>query len=172
MTASSEFDMGIATRKGIFIPFPQAVPNTYMIDPEACTWDQSGGKKCGACVKKCSKGAVHLDAKDEVVELKVGNIIVATGYDTLDPKRIDRYGYGTYPNVLTSLEFERLTNASGPTGGKIVMKVSGRTKRPRPRSGSLSPTGRSRRRWPSFIASARATRTTTLIARASAACTR
>jgi len=66
---------------------------------------------------------VHLDAKDETVELEVGNIIVATGYDTLDPRRIERYGYGTYPNVLTSLEFERLTNASGPTGGKIVLKT-------------------------------------------------
>ena len=97
MTASSEFDMGIANRKGIFIPFPQAVPNTYMINPESCNWHQSGGKKCGICAKKCSKGAVHLDAKDEVLELKVGNIIVATGYDTLDPKRIDRYGYGNYP---------------------------------------------------------------------------
>jgi heterodisulfide reductase subunit A len=123
VTTSSEFDMGIATRKGIFIPFPQAVPNTYMIDEAHCTWVLSDGKKCGACAKKCSKGAVHLDAKDEVVELEVGNIIVATGYDTLDPHRIERYGYGTYPNVLTSLEFERLTNASGPTGGKIVLKT-------------------------------------------------
>jgi len=123
VTTSSEFDMGIATHKGIFIPFPQAVPNTYMIDEAHCTWVLSDGKKCGACAKKCSKGAVHLDAKDETVELEVGNIIVATGYDTLDPRRIERYGYGTYPNVLTSLEFERLTNASGPTGGKIVLKT-------------------------------------------------
>ena len=123
VTTASEFDMGIATRKGIFIPFPQAVPNTYMIDPAYCTWVLSDGKKCGACAKKCSKGAVHLDAMDETVELEVGNIIVATGYDALDARRVERYGYGTYPNVLNSLEFERLTNASGPTGGKIVMKT-------------------------------------------------
>jgi heterodisulfide reductase subunit A len=123
MTATSEFDMGIATRKGIFIPFPQAVPNTYMINRDSCNYLQSDGKKCGICAKKCSKGAIHFDAKDEMIELKVGNIVVATGYDPLDPKRIDRYGYGTYPNILTSLEFERLTNASGPTGGKISMKV-------------------------------------------------
>jgi heterodisulfide reductase subunit A len=123
VTTASEFDMGIATRKGIFIPFPQAVPNTYMIDPTYCTWVLSDGKKCGACAKKCSKGAVHLDAKDETVEIAVGNIIVATGYDALDARRVERYGYGTYPNVLNSLEFERLTNASGPTGGKIVMKT-------------------------------------------------
>jgi heterodisulfide reductase subunit A len=124
VTVTSEFDMGIGTRKNIFIPFPQAVPNTYQIDPTNCTWVLSEGKKCGACVKKCSKGAVHLDAKDEVVEIEVGNIIVATGYDMLDAHRVERYGYGKYPNVLTSLEFERLTNASGPTGGKIVMKTS------------------------------------------------
>jgi heterodisulfide reductase subunit A len=129
VTTASEFDMGIATRKGIFIPFPQAVPNTYMIDPTHCTWVLSDGKKCGACAKKCSKGAVHLDAKDEVVELAVGNIIVATGYDMLDAGRIERYGYGKYPNVLTSLEFERLTNASGPTGGKIVLKTKRQNKK-------------------------------------------
>ena len=141
MTASSEFDMGIATRKGIFIPFPQAVPNTYMINPEFCNWHLSGGKKCGVCAKKCSKGAVHLDAKDEILELKVGNIIVATGYDTLDPKRIDRYGYGTYPNILTSLEFERLTNASGPTGGKIAMKVQKENKKTKAQEWVFEPDG-------------------------------
>jgi heterodisulfide reductase subunit A len=122
-TVSSEFDMGIATRKCVFMPFPQAVPNTYMIDAAHCQWVQSEGKKCGACAKKCAKNAIHLDAQDEMVELEVGNIIVATGYETFDAGRIERYGYGRYPNVLSSLEFERLTNASGPTGGKIVMKT-------------------------------------------------
>jgi heterodisulfide reductase subunit A2 len=125
----SEFDVGIATRKAIYIPFPQAVPNAYLVDPVACTWILTDGKKCGACVKKCSKEAIHLDAKDQVVELLVGNIIVATGYETFDARRIERYGYGTHPNVLTALEFERLTNASGPTGGKIVMKVRRHNKR-------------------------------------------
>ncbi len=142
----SEWDQGIATRKAIYIPFPQAVPNAYVVDPVACTWVQTDGKKCGACAKKCSKEAVHLDAKDEVVELTVGNIVVTTGYKPLDPKPIGRYGYTAYPNVLTALEFERLTNASGPTGGKIVLrtqKLNKRTKAqewvfeadgPRPRS--------------------------------------
>jgi heterodisulfide reductase subunit A len=125
----SEFDQGTGKRKAIYIAFPQAVPNAYVVDEAACSWVQSGGKKCGACVKKCSKGAVHLDAKDETVELAVGNIVVATGYDTFDARRIGRYGYGTYPNVLTSLEFERLTNASGPTGGKIVMRTKKLDKR-------------------------------------------
>jgi heterodisulfide reductase subunit A len=141
VTTSSEFDVGIASRKGIFIPFPQAVPNTYMIDPAFCTWVLSGGKKCGACAKKCSKGAVHLDAKDESVELEVGNIIVATGYDVLDAHRVERYGYGTYPNVLNSLEFERLTNASGPTGGKIVMKTKKLNKKTKAEEWVFEPDG-------------------------------
>jgi heterodisulfide reductase subunit A len=123
VSVPNEFDVGIATRKAIYIPFPQAVPNAYVIDPAACTWVQSGGKKCGACAKKCSKEAVHLDAQDEVVELEVGNIVVATGYDPFDARRLPRYGYGRLPNVLTALEFERLSNASGPTGGRIVQKT-------------------------------------------------
>ena len=141
VTKASEFDVGIASRKGIFIPFPQAVPNAYMIDEADCTWVLSGGKKCGACAKKCSKGAVHLDAQDEVVELEVGNIIVATGYDALDARRIERYGYGTYPNVLNSLEFERLTNASGPTGGKIVMKTKRLNKKTKSEEWVFEPDG-------------------------------
>ena len=103
------------------MPFPQAVPNAYLIDEASCTYVESG--KCGACAKKCPKECIDLDATDEIVELEVGNIILATGYDVYDATKIERYGYGTYPNVLTALEFERLTNASGPTGGKIVMKT-------------------------------------------------
>ena len=129
VVVASEFDVGIATRKAIYIPFPQAVPNAYLVDAATCTWVLSDGKKCGACVKKCSKEAIHLDAHDELVELEVGNIVVATGYETFDARRIERYGYGTYPNVLTALEFERLTNASGPTGGRIVTKVRKYNKR-------------------------------------------
>jgi heterodisulfide reductase subunit A len=123
VSVASDFDVGIAKRKAIYIPFPQAVPNSYVVDPAACTWVRSGGKKCGACVRKCAKDAVHLDAVDEVVELEVGNVIVATGYKAFDPTGIPRYGYGRHPNVLAALEFERLSNASGPTGGKIVLKT-------------------------------------------------
>jgi heterodisulfide reductase subunit A len=121
-TVGSEFDVGIAKRKAIYLSFPQAVPNSYVVDPSACLWIQSGGKKCGACVKKCPKDAIHLDAQDEVVELEVGNIIVATGYEPMDAHLIERYGYGKFPNVITALEFERLSNASGPTGGNILLK--------------------------------------------------
>ncbi len=129
VSVPSEFDAGITTRKAIYRSFPQAVPAAFLVDAEACTWLQSGGKRCGACLKKCSKNAIHLDAVDETVEIEVGNIIVATGYGVLDARRIARYGYGRYPNVLTALEFERLTNASGPTGGRIVQKTRRTNKR-------------------------------------------
>ena len=119
----SEFDDGITTRKAIYMPFPQAVPNSYLIDASACTYLLSDGKKCGACLRKCAKELIHFDDKDEIVEIDVGSIVVATGYDVLDARRIERYGYGVHPNVLTALEFERLTNASGPTGGAIVLKT-------------------------------------------------
>jgi len=119
----SEFDCGISTRKAIYMPFPQAVPNVYLIDESSCAWVESGGKRCGACAKKCPKDCIDLDQKDETIEVDVGAIILATGYDVFDAGKIERYGYGRFPNVLTSLEFERLTNASGPTGGRIVTKT-------------------------------------------------
>ena len=141
VSVPSEFDVGIANRKAIYIPFPQAVPNSYLIDASVCQYVLSDGKKCGACLKKCAKEAIHFDEKDQVLELKVGNIIVTTGYDTFDARRIDRYGYGTLPNVLTSLEFERLTNASGPTGGKIVMKTKKFNKRTKTDEWGFDPDG-------------------------------
>lgn len=128
----SEFDVGIVDRKAIYMAFPQAIPNSYVVDGDHCTWVQSEGKKCGACLKKCPKDAIHLDEEPRTIELAVGNIVVATGFDTFDATRIERYGYGKLPNVLTALEFERLTNASGPTGGKIVTRsrqVHRRTKK-------------------------------------------
>jgi len=127
--ASSEFDSGIAERKAIYIPFPQAVPNAYVLDEASCLYVQSGGKRCGVCAKKCPKECIDLDQKDEVIEVTVGTIIIATGYDIYDATKIERYGYGVLPNVLTALEFERLTNASGPTGGKIVVKTKKHNKR-------------------------------------------
>ena len=120
---ASEFDAGISSRKAIYIPFPQAVPNAYLVDAEHCVYIRSEGKKCGACLKKCPKECINLNESDHVEEIEVGNIILATGYEVLDVKSIERYGYGVFPNVLTALEFERLTNASGITGGKIVTKT-------------------------------------------------
>jgi heterodisulfide reductase subunit A len=127
----SDFDSGLSERKAIYMPFPQAVPNAYLVDEKQCLHVQSGGTKCGACAKKCPKNCIDLGQADETVVVEVGQIILATGYDVLDVRKIERYGYGVLPNVLTALEFERLTNASGPTGGKIVtrtLKYNKRTK--------------------------------------------
>jgi heterodisulfide reductase subunit A len=118
----SEFDAGTTMRKAIYIPFPQAVPNKYMIDPTNCTYIQD--KKCGVCAKVCPvEGCINYEEKDEEIEIQVGNIIVATGFRIFDARRDDRFGYGKFPSVLTSLEFERLVNAGGPTGGEIRQPV-------------------------------------------------
>ncbi|MBC7293997.1 MAG: CoB--CoM heterodisulfide reductase iron-sulfur subunit A family protein, partial [Thermoleophilia bacterium] len=90
--APSEFDNGIAERKAIFIPFPQAVPNAYVLDEASCVYFQSGGQRCGVCAKKCPKQCIDLSQKDEIVEFEVGNIVLATGYDVYDARRIERYG--------------------------------------------------------------------------------
>ena len=137
----SEFDAGLSKRKAIYIPFPQAVPNAYLIDAENCTYVQSGGQKCGVCVKKCPKECINLDEQDRILEMEVGNIVLATGYDVLDVRQIQQYGYGTYPNVITALEFERLTNASGFTGGKIVTKVKRLNKRTKEDEWVIDPEG-------------------------------
>ncbi len=122
----SEFEAGLAKRRAIYIPFPQAVPNVATVDPELCVYIKSGGKKCGACIKYCEAGAITaetlLEQKDEITELEVGTIIIATGFDIFDPSAIPQYGYKKYDNVLTGLEFERMTCAGGPTQGKILLK--------------------------------------------------
>ncbi|MBE9492078.1 MAG: CoB--CoM heterodisulfide reductase iron-sulfur subunit A family protein [Bacteroidetes bacterium] len=116
----SEFDAGITLRTAIYIPFPQAVPNKYLIDAASCIYVQKG--KCGVCVKVCPPNCINLDEKDQEVEINVGNIIVSTGFKVFDAKRVENLGYGKYPNVVTSLEFERLVNAAGPTEGNIKFR--------------------------------------------------
>ncbi|MEW6546669.1 MAG: CoB--CoM heterodisulfide reductase iron-sulfur subunit A family protein [Bacillota bacterium] len=118
-TAPNEFDEGLGKRKLIYIPFPQAVPNKPVIDRERCVRFQSG--KCGACQKLCPTGAIDFGQQDELVEETFGAIIVATGYTLFDPSR-GPWGYGRYPNVLTALQFERMINASGPTGGHVQLQ--------------------------------------------------
>lgn len=117
----SEFDAETTLRKAIYIPFPQAVPNKYLIDADNCTYVKNG--KCGVCAKVCPAECIDLDEKDQEVELTVGNVVVATGFKTYDPSGIERYAYGQHPNILTSLEFERLINAAGPTGGEITFRT-------------------------------------------------
>ncbi len=118
--ADSEFDMELGKRKAIYTPFPQAVPNVPVIDPQTCVYFEKG--TCKACEKFCPTGAIAWDQKEETVELEVGAIIVATGYDLFDPSPLTQYGYGRLDNVLTSLEFERMCSATGPTGGELVLK--------------------------------------------------
>jgi heterodisulfide reductase subunit A len=118
--ASSEFDMDLGERKAIYTPFAQAVPNIPVIDTEHCAYFLNG--KCRACEKFCELGAIDFEQVDQIVEVEVGNIIVATGYDSFDPTPISQYGYGKFDNVYTGLEFERICNAVGPTSGKIVLK--------------------------------------------------
>lgn len=100
-------------RKAIYIPYAQAMPNIATIDKDPCVYIQSGGKKCGACIKFCEANAIDFNQADQVIELKVGTIILATGYSLLDPSKIPQYGYGKYDNVITGLEFERITCAHG-----------------------------------------------------------
>lgn len=121
--APSEFDVSTTLRKAIYIPFPQAVPNKYLIDKESCNYMLSNGEKCGVCVKFCPvNDCIDLHQKDEEIEITVGNIIVSTGFQPFNASRIERYGYSKFPNVLTSLELERLINAGGPTEGKITLR--------------------------------------------------
>jgi heterodisulfide reductase subunit A len=114
----SEFDEGMGKRAAAYIPFAQAVPLKAIIDPEACLL-LSKGKCSQKCVDVCGPDAIDFEMEESTVELKVGSIVVATGFSMWDATQLPDYGYGKSPNILTSLEFERLTNASGPTAGEI-----------------------------------------------------
>jgi heterodisulfide reductase subunit A2 len=116
----TEFEAGIGYRKAIYRPFPQAVPKIPVIDVENCTYFVRG--KCKACEKFCPTGAVDFKQVEEVREVDVGNVILATGWKPFDARRVSQYGYGRMANVFTSLEFERMCNSAGPTDGKIVMR--------------------------------------------------
>ena len=122
-----EFQAGLSTRRAIYIPFPQAVPSAYIINGDECMGDNPIA--CGKCLEACDKKCIDFDMQDEIVELDVGAIIVATGMEVYDPTPLDEYGYTSYENVITSLEFERLISAGGPTEGHFV-RPSDRT-RPR-----------------------------------------
>jgi len=118
--APSEFESGLAKRKAIYVPFPQAVPKVPVIDPAACVYFKTG--KCKACQKLCPTGAVDFEQQDRLVEIDVGNIVLCTGFSSFDAARLGAYRYGELAEVYTALEFERLCNASGPTGGEIRLK--------------------------------------------------
>ncbi|MGE5568627.1 MAG: CoB--CoM heterodisulfide reductase iron-sulfur subunit A family protein [Rhodospirillales bacterium] len=117
-----EFNQGLGKRRPIYLPFPQAVPQTPVIDPEACIEFKTG--KCKkTCLEACAdRHAIDFKLTDTVEEIKVGTIIVATGFQPYDATRSPQFGYGVYPNVYTSLEIERLINAAGPTAGEVVLR--------------------------------------------------
>jgi len=117
-----EFNMGLNKRSAIYLPFPQAVPLIYTIDPNHCLMLTTG--RCGKyplCVEACEADAIDFNQKDEVITVDVGAIVVATGFNLLDPSIIPEYGYTHSPNVITTLEMERLINSAGPTKGEIQL---------------------------------------------------
>jgi heterodisulfide reductase subunit A len=114
------YEAGLGYRKAVYTPFAQAVPKFPVIDRANCTFYLKG--MCKACEKFCPTGAIDFRQEDEIVTVQVGNIILATGYDLFDARRVSQYGYGRLANVFTSMEFERLSNSAGPTHGNIVLR--------------------------------------------------
>ncbi len=123
-----EFNAGLSSRKAIYTPFPQAIPSAYVINVNECLGHDLAA--CAKCLEACDKGCINFHMSDEEIVERVGSIVVATGLEPYDPKELDEYGYTRFQNVLTSLEFERLVNAGGPTKGELIRP----TDRKRPRS--------------------------------------
>lgn len=120
VSLKNEFEEGLSKRKAIYVPCAGALPNVPRIDTENCL--RFNGKECNACKEACMFEAIDYSQKDEKKDIKVGSIIVATGFDLMDTKPLQRYGYGKIDDVYTSMEFERLYASNGPTEGKIILK--------------------------------------------------
>ena len=119
----NEFNLGMDNRRAIYIPFAQAVPKVAAIDPNYCTKLKTG--KCGVCEKVCTAKAIDYTQKDEQFTENYGAIVVATGFNPISMDQFDEYAYNQSKDVITSLEFERLTNAAGPTAGKLLRPSDG-----------------------------------------------
>ncbi len=119
-----EFNGGLSTRRAIYVPFPQAVPNKPVIDVANCTYFKTG--KCGACQKLCSAKAIRFDQEDVLETHDVGAVVLATGFQLMKPSNFPEYGYGQYKDVIDGLTFERLASASGPTAGAIKRPSDGK----------------------------------------------
>ena len=120
----NEFNLGMDNRTAIYIPFAQAVPKVATIDPNYCMMLKSG--KCGVCSRVCTAHAIDYKAKDEIIEEKYGAIVVATGYNPISLEKFDEFAYAQSKDVVTSLEFERLMNAAGPTNGVLLRPSDGK----------------------------------------------
>lgn len=120
----NEFNLGMDNRRAIYIPFAQAVPKVATIDPNYCNKLKTG--KCGVCAKVCTAGAIDYTQKDEFIQEQYGAIVVATGFNPISMDKFDEFAYNQSKDVITSLEFERLTNAAGPTAGKLLRPSDGK----------------------------------------------
>ena len=120
----NEFNLGMDNRRAVYIPFAQAVPKVATIDPDYCTMLKTG--KCGVCSKVCTAGAINYKQTDEIIEEKYGAIVAATGFEPISVEKYDEYAYSQSKDVITSLEFERLTNAAGPTSGTLLRPSDGK----------------------------------------------
>jgi heterodisulfide reductase subunit A len=119
-----QFNLGLSSRKAIYSPFPQAVPAAYMLNPNECLGHNPA--VCAKCIEACEKHCINFHMSDEEIVEKVGTIVVATGLEPYDPTEMDEYGYTRFENVLTSLEFERLVNAGGPSKGEVIRHKVGK----------------------------------------------
>ena len=122
----NEFDYGMAARKAIYTPIEQAVPGPYVIDSQDCLNDPPNLLPCTRCTDVCGPNAIDFNMKPKLVEREVAAVVVATGFDLLDPKLLNEFGYGKHPDILTSMELERLLQASGPSMGEIVRPSDGK----------------------------------------------
>ncbi|OHD65570.1 MAG: disulfide reductase, partial [Spirochaetes bacterium RBG_13_51_14] len=120
----SEFNEGLGMRTAIYVPFPQAVPNKPVIDKNNCTFFLKG--KCKVCEKVCPTKAIRYDQEDQIIDVDVGAIVIATGFNVLGSDFFPEYGYGRYKDVINGLQFERLASASGPTLGAIKRPSDGK----------------------------------------------
>ncbi len=120
----NEFNLGLNTRGAIYIPFAQAIPNVPVIDTKACIKFKTG--KCGLCQMNCGVGAIDFEQQDEILERQYGAIVVATGYNPISLENYDEFSYSQCPDVVTSLELERLMNAAGPTKGTLLRPSDGK----------------------------------------------
>ena len=120
----NEFNLGMNNRSAIYIPFAQAVPKVATIDPNACMMLKTG--KCGVCSKVCGAGAIDYKQQDQFIERQYGAIVAATGFNPINIEKYDEFAYSQSKDVITSLEFERLTNAAGPTAGTLLRPSDGK----------------------------------------------
>jgi len=122
VSLDNKFEEGLSKKKAIAVPCAGALPNVPAIDPESCLHLNGKNEECKACQEACVFGAINFTDKDQTIDLEVGAILVATGFDLLDLKSVDKLGYRKFPNVYTAMEFERLYAQNGPTGGQLILR--------------------------------------------------